>query len=348
MKKLTLNHTQGAYDILIEKGSFKILSEKLDDFDFSGALVITDTNVYKLYKDLIDGLGFYVITIAAGENSKTLKVYGDVIEEVITTGLSRDGCILAIGGGVVGDLAGFVAATYLRGVSYIQVPTTLLSQVDSSIGGKVAVNSKHGKNLIGNFYQPEAVFIDPEFLLTLKPREIRSGMGELIKHGMIQSEELFKMIEKAKGFNKLYDSIEDVLKASLSIKKNVVEEDIFDYGRRMILNFGHTIGHGIEKEAKIDAIAHGEAIAIGMAMITKIYEERVETKKGLYNRLIKVLMNYDLPYETKTSLIELFKYIEKDKKIMSNQINVIVPQSLGSVEIKPYKIEEFKRLLGGK
>src|SRR6056297_1458269 len=185
MKKLTLEHNQGVYDISIEKGIFNRLSEKLEGFDFSAGLIITDENVYKLYKESIDALGFNVISIKPGENSKTLSSYGEVMENVITTGLSRDGVILAIGGGVVGDLAGFVAATYLRGVAYIQVPTTLLAQVDSSIGGKVAVNSKHGKNLIGNFYQPKAVFIDPEFLLTLKPREIRSGMGELIKHGMI-------------------------------------------------------------------------------------------------------------------------------------------------------------------
>jgi len=347
MKKLTLKHNQGAYDIFIEKGIFKRLSEKLKMFDFSNGIIITDTNVYRLYKDLIDALGFYVIAVNPGENSKTLKVYGEVIEEVITTGLSRDGVILAIGGGVVGDLAGFVAATYLRGVAYIQVPTTLLAQVDSSIGGKVAVNSKQGKNLIGNFYQPKAVFIDPEFLLTLKPREIRSGMGELIKHGMIQSKLLFEMIEQAKGFNVLYESIESVLKTSLTIKKSVVEEDTFDYGRRMILNFGHTIGHGVEKKAKTDAIAHGEAVAIGMALITKIYEAKGETTKGLYERLVSVLKDYTLPYETKTPLNDLFKYIEKDKKIMNNQINVIVPKTLGSVEIKAYALEEFKRILGG-
>ena len=348
MKKLTLKHSQGAYDIFIEKGIFKKLSEALENFDFSGGLVITDKNVYTLYKEKIDGLGYPVISVTPGENSKTLEVYGEVIEEVITKGISRDGVILAIGGGVVGDLAGFVAGTYLRGIPYIQVPTTLLAQVDSSIGGKVAVNSKQGKNLIGNFYQPTAVFIDPEFLLTLKPREIRSGMGELIKHGMIESEGLFQMIEKAKGFDQLYVTIEDVLKASLKIKKQVVEEDTFDYGRRMILNFGHTIGHGIEKKAETDAIAHGEAIAIGMALITKIYEAKGETTKGLYERLVNVLKDYELPYETKTPLSDLFQYIEKDKKIMNNQINVIVPKSLGTVEIKAYTLKTFKRILGGK
>lgn len=347
MKKLTLEHNQGAYDIFIEKGIFKNLSKQLENFNFSGGLVITDKNVYALYKKEIDALGYPIISVMPGENSKTLNVYRKVIEDVITSGLSRDGVILAIGGGVVGDLAGFVAATYLRGVPFIQVPTTLLAQVDSSIGGKVAVNSKHGKNLIGNFYQPKAVFIDPEFLRTLQPREIRSGMGELIKHGMIQSEELFQMIEKAKGFEELYMSIEEVLKASLMIKKQVVEEDTFDYGRRMILNFGHTIGHGIEKEAETDAIAHGEAIAIGMAIITKIYEAKGETTKGLYERLVSLLKDYDLPYETKTPLKDLFQYIEKDKKIMNNQINVIVPKSLGRVEIKTYTLNTFKRILGG-
>jgi 3-dehydroquinate synthase len=347
MKKLTLKHSQGAYDISIEKGLFKNLPEQLENFDFSGGLVITDKNVNGLYKEKIDRLGYPVISVTPGESSKTLEIYGEVIEKVIATGLSRDGIILAIGGGVIGDLAGFVAATYLRGVPYIQIPTTLLAQVDSSIGGKVAVNSKQGKNLIGNFYQPKAVFIDPEFLLTLKPREIRSGMGELIKHGMIQSEELFKMIEKTESFNELYESIEDVLEASLTIKKQVVEEDTFDYGRRMILNFGHTIGHGIEKKSETDAIAHGEGIAIGMALITKIYEAKGETSKGLYQRLVNVLKNYELPYTIKTPLSELFEYIEKDKKIMNNQINVIVPKSLGSVEVKAYALEEFKRILGG-
>lgn len=348
MKKLTLKHNQGAYDIFIEKGLFKKLPEALENFVFSDGLVITDANVYDLYKESIDALGYQVITVQPGENSKTLEVYSKVIEEVITAGINRDALILAIGGGVVGDLAGFVAATYLRGVRYIQIPTTLLAQVDSSIGGKVAVNSKQGKNLIGNFYQPLAVFIDPELLLTLQEREIRSGMGELIKHGMIQSSNLFEMIEEAKTFEKLYESIESVLKASLEIKKTVVEEDTFDFGKRMILNFGHTIGHGIEKNEKTDAIPHGEAVAIGMAIITKIYEERAETEKGTYKRLVQVLKNYGLPYKIQTPISELFEYIKRDKKIMNNKINVIVPKTLGNVEIKSYKLEEFKRILGGK
>jgi len=347
MKKLTLKHDQGAYDILIEKGLLKRLSEKLEDIDFSNALIITDTNVYTLYKEMIDALGFPVITVQPGEKSKTLKVYGEVIEKVIVTGLNRDALILAIGGGVVGDLAGFVAATYLRGIRYIQVPTTLLAQVDSSIGGKVAVNSKYGKNLIGNFYQPIAVFIDPQLLLTLKPRDIKSGIGELIKYGMIESPELFKKIEEAKSFENLYDSIEDVLEASLKIKKNIVEEDTHDFGKRMVLNFGHTIGHGIEKKEATDAIAHGEAIAIGMAVLTKIYEDKGETEKGTYKRLLQVLKNYGLPYTIQTSLSNLFEYINRDKKIMNNKINVIVPKALGRVKIKSYILEEFKRILGG-
>lgn len=346
MKKMTLKHEKGSYEILIEKGIFKKLKERLDFYSFSKCFIITDKNVNEIYKEEINKLGLKTIVVNPGEKSKSLDVYKEIIEKLIENDFNREDMIITLGGGVVGDLGGFIASTLLRGVRFIQVPTTLLSQVDSSIGGKVAVNSKNGKNLIGSFYHPVEVIIDPEFILTLPEREIKSGMGELIKYGLIKDKNIFEKIEIFDSFDELFNDIENVLYEALLIKKEVVELDEFDRGIRMILNFGHTIGHGIEKSLKKDQISHGEAVAIGMKYIIKIFEDIGKTKKGSLKRVEKVLEKYNLNDNYTFEFKDIFDYIKRDKKIFNNIINIIVLKEIGKVEIKEYKIDEFKSILG--
>lgn len=346
MKKLTLKHNTGEYDILIEKGLRHHWKKSITK-DYSKIILITDKRVFSLYQTEIESYNLEIVKIEPGEISKTLAVFEKKAEEILSKNIPRDTLMIAFGGGVVGDFTGFLAATLLRGIDYIQMPTTLLSQVDSSIGGKVAVNSIHGKNLIGAFYQPKQVLIDPEFLLTLPPREIQSGFGELIKHGMIADEDLFSVLEGAGSFHNLYSMIDEVLWTSLMIKKSIVEGDEFDRGRRMILNFGHTLGHAYEKAMKTDALAHGQAVGIGMLDICAIYESNGFTKVGTTKRLKKLLMAYEMPTKLSVKLDNLGEYIRKDKKIFNNKINIVVPQSIGHVKIKEYTLKEFIGLIGG-
>lgn len=347
MKTLNLKHLNGEYNIKIEKGIFKKIQSILDKFRYGKCIIITDKNIYKLYDKEIIKLKTEVIVIEPGEKSKSISVYEKTIEKIIKSNFSRDDIILSIGGGVVGDLAGFIAATILRGVRFIQIPTTLLSQVDSSIGGKVAVNSKYGKNLIGSFYQPELVIIDPEFLKTLPDKEIRSGLGELIKHACIRDKNLFNLILKAYCFDDLYENIEEILEKSLKIKKEVVELDEFDKGIRMILNFGHTIGHAFEKSIEVRKMTHGEAVALGILEITKLSEDQGLTKKGTYRKLTEIFDSFHMTEIVHFSKDEIFKYIKRDKKIFGNTIKIIVLEEIGKAVIKEFKIKQFEEFLGG-
>lgn len=346
MKKLTLKHKNGTYDILIEKGLRHQFNEYIHK-EYSKKILITDETVYDLYKSDIESYELDVVIIKPGEKSKSLAVFEKKAEEILSKNIPRDTLLIAFGGGVVGDFTGFLAATLLRGIDYIQVPTTLLSQVDSSIGGKVAVNSRQGKNLIGAFYQPEKVFIDPEFLLTLPEREVQSGFGELIKHGMIADEDLFMVLEGASSFEKLYPMIDEVLWTSLMIKKSLVEADEFDRGRRMVLNFGHTLGHAYEKAMATDQLAHGQAIGLGMLHICEIYESMGITNNGTSKRLRDLLSAYNMPVVLPKKVHYLEKYVKKDKKIINNQINIIVPKAIGHVKIRAYTLKEFIGLIGG-
>lgn len=348
MKKLTLKNQNVKYEITIEKGILNKLLGKMKTYSFSKCVIITDRNIFELYKKQILNFKFEVIIIEPGEKSKSLKTYEVVIDRLLSMNFNREDMIIAIGGGVVGDLGGFVASTILRGVKYIQVPTTLLSQVDSSIGGKVAINSSYGKNLIGSFYHPEEVIIDPEFLLTLPKREIKSGMGELIKHAIIKDKDLFNKLNEYDSFTDLYKDIEEILYKSLMIKKEVVELDEFDKNYRMILNFGHTIGHAIEKSFKEDYISHGEAISFGMVYILKIFEEQGITKKGCKDKLEILLKKYSIIDNYNYDINKSFNYIENDKKILNDKISIIVLEDIGNVKIKKYTLLEFKKMLGGK
>ena len=273
MRKVKVELGIDSYEILIGNA----LNDELKNFvvnkKFSKkSLLVTDTNVEKIFaaeiKKILEsaGLEIKLVTIPAGETSKSLSEAEKIFTAAIEYGLDRKSAIFALGGGVVGDLTGFVAAAYLRGVPFIQIPTTLLSQVDSSVGGKTAVNHKLGKNLIGAFYQPKAVFIDLDMLKTLPAREIKSGLGEIVKYGIIRDSKFFDYVENnAEKILRLENEVmENIIARSCEIKADVVSKDEKESGLRRILNFGHTMAHAIEEATNYSKYAHGEAVAIGM------------------------------------------------------------------------------------
>lgn len=352
MDKLTVQLKEKTYDIVIQNGSFNDFGKSIKQvYSGDSITVITDENLYSIYGiDFESNLRFQgfktnFIVIKAGESSKSIETLQEVYEKLVQFKITRGDLIVAFGGGVVGDLAGFAAATYLRGVQYIQIPTSLLAQVDSSIGGKVAVNLKEGKNLIGNFYHPKMVLIDPQLLKTLPERFIKDGMGEIIKYACIKDEKLFSLLESIKSREQLMENIHYVIYTCCNIKRNIVEEDEKDLGIRMILNFGHTMGHCIEKYFDYEIYSHGEAISMGMYYITKNSENLYLTTKGTSERIKNILINYNIEYELPNmDLNRVMDIASIDKKNISGNLNVILLKDIGECFIEKIKIEELSKL----
>lgn len=305
-----------------------------DDF-----LIITDRNIYNIYeKEINDALqnSNRILILNPGEESKSLKELSNIYDQLLELNLSRDGYIISLGGGVVGDISGFAAATYKRGVKYIQIPTTLLAQVDSSVGGKTAIDFKGYKNLIGAFYFPEKVYIQTSFINTLEDREILSGLGEIFKYGMIYDYNMFLEVKNSmeKIFNKDLDIIEKLIKGSVEIKSKIVEEDKLDTGIRRILNFGHTIGHAIESYYNYSQYTHGECVIKGM-----IYESRISHNRGLISEeymdeieeVLSPLINRVL--YTEEMVEELIEYMYNDKKNKEGKIVFVLPVDRAKVEL---------------
>lgn len=351
LKRLRVNLKEKSYNIIIDKAMGKSLgSEIRDGFTSDKIAIITDKTVDILYgeqlKNILESNGFQVLKIAIepGEVSKSFVTLPSIYEKLIEFKLRRSDLIIALGGGVVGDLAGFVAATYLRGVDFIQIPTTLLAQVDSSVGGKVAVDLDEGKNLVGAFYHPKAVYIFSEFLTTLSDRVFSDGLAEVIKYGCIKDEEIFHMVENSEDRKALMANIEEIIYKCCSIKANIVEQDELDKGERMILNFGHTLGHAIEKYFNYDKYTHGEAVAIGMYKITKISEELTLTAQGTASRIKDILIKYKLPFEAEgiENEDEILNGISNDKKNLNKNLNIILLKQMGEAYIKKDKLDFFK------
>ena len=252
----------------------------------------------------------------------------ELCEKMISFGFTRTDCVAAVGGGVIGDLAGFVAATYMRGVDFYNIPTTLLSQVDSSIGGKTAINLGGVKNIVGAFYQPKAVIIDTEVLSTLPKRQIANGMAEVIKMSLTSDEYLFEILENGVTG----ENIEDVIVRALKIKKSVVEVDEREGGLRKILNFGHTLGHGIEAAEELNGLYHGECVAIGMTSCSS-----PEVKE----RLIPLLEQYGLPTKYDGDIDTALSFIKQDKKCEGDEISVILVDNIGKYRIEKMKADAF-------
>ena len=326
--------------IVVKHGKVKNMAHQFLKYECHTKIVIvSDDIVSNLYlSELVDSLekiGFrvYTFVFTAGEKSKTLstaiKIYNFLSENNIT----RSDVIVALGGGVVGDVTGFVASTYMRGINFVQVPTTLIAQTDASVGGKNAVNTPSGKNIVGTFYNPDQILINPTFLETLPEREFVSGMSEVIKYGAICDTNLFYELLES-GFK------DEMILKCVKIKMSIVEKDEHDKSFRMILNFGHTIGHAIEKLSGY-LVSHGEAIAVGMALITQKSELNGMTASGTAERITDILKKFNLPYSTNLDIDKVCDQISFDKKIFGNEINAVVLKNIGDAQIKKFDLKEF-------
>lgn len=318
------------YDVIIERHSLDKIGEYLNLN--RKVLILTDSGVPTIYskKVLNASLKGYIYTIPRGEASKSFENFGLILDYLIEKEFSRTDCIVAVGGGVVGDLAGFVASCYMRGIDFYNIPTTLLSQVDSSIGGKTAIDKMGIKNVVGAFYPPKKVVIDSEVLKTLDEKELHSGLVEAIKMATTSNKELFTLIEKSEDLSL---DIDKIIYEALLIKKNVVEIDPKETGLRKILNFGHTIGHAIEVSSNL---LHGEAVGVGMLYLSS---DKVK------NRIKKVLGKYHLPINVDISGSDLFKYISLDKKRSGDYLTIIYVEEIGTYEIKKILLEDIKQYL---
>ena len=305
--------------------------------------VITDSNVGKKFakaalKSLsASGFEAVLITVPAGEKSKRLAVVEKCYDELAKHRLERKSFIVALGGGVVGDLAGFVAATYLRGIPFVQVPTTLLAQVDSSVGGKTGVNLRAGKNLVGAFYQPRLVLCDLDALKTLPRREYVSGLAEVVKYGVIYDAVLFAQLERnlPKLLQRDAATLRNVIARCCEIKAEVVGQDETESGLRAILNFGHTIGHAIENSSGYGKFLHGEAIAIGQVAAAKLSQKILGLPSGDANRIEKLFVQAGLPVKLKSGAArrkKLFAAMKLDKKVSGGEIKFVLAEKIGAVK----------------
>ena len=348
MRVLKVNIPGREYEITIAAGLLEKSGEEIRKISAAKkAAVVTDSNVGPLYaKKVINSMnesGFetVLITVPAGEKSKSAEMLMKLYDEMLEFKLTRTDLIVALGGGVVGDLTGYAAASLLRGIPYVQIPTTLLAQVDSSVGGKVAIDLPRGKNLVGAFNQPKAVIIDTDCLKTLEPRVLSDGMAEVIKYGAIKDKNLFELLETIKDTKELFANIDGIIYNCCDIKRQVVEDDEFDTGGRMILNFGHTFGHAIEKQYHYETYTHGEGVAVGMIMACE-YGERIGlTEPGTTERMRRIVKSYNLPLEVKISKEELAEAVAVDKKGEGSMINLILLNKIGDVLIKKIEKSEF-------
>lgn len=349
-RNLYVDLGENSYNIVIEKGMLSRIGEEIKKlYNGEKVFIITDENVNKYYgskvEESLQSVGFNTrkLVLKAGEETKSFNTLPTIYNELLDFKLTRKELIITLGGGVIGDLGGFAASSFLRGVPFIQVPTSLLAQVDSSVGGKVAVDLEKGKNLVGSFYQPKAVFIDPEVLNTLPEKFYKDGMGEVIKYGCIKDKELFDKLALLKNRDEVMNHIEDIVYTCCNIKRVVVEKDEKDLGERMLLNFGHTLGHAIETFYNYKGYSHGEAVAVGMYNITLKSEELGITEKGTAEKIKDILVNYGLPYEMKVDDNEaIVNTIALDKKNLGSVLKVILLNSIGDSIIYATKPDFFK------
>jgi len=357
MRKVKVELGSNSYEVYIGSGLLAQTGRWLRESGFSGKLVIiTDPTVNRLYgealKQSLTKEDFSVVTLQVpeGEEQKSLETAGRLYHELTSSNAERTTPILALGGGVIGDLTGFVAATYLRGVPLVQIPTTLLAQVDSSIGGKVAVDHGQLKNMVGVFYQPRLVIADTDTLRTLPTEELANGLAEVIKSAAIRDNKFFAFIEKNTDKIKALDEkvLEEIVFQSAKIKAEVVEKDERDLGLRNILNYGHTIGHAIESASDFKT-EHGGAVAIGMLAAAKISNKMGILDKNELVRLNNVIEKAGLPTEMPNLNVEkIMQTMKHDKKVLRDKIRFVLLKSIGSAfitdEVSPSLVE---RVLGG-
>lgn len=348
MKKIHVNLQENSYDICIERGLFRQLGVFTKGLTKAETVaIISDNRVDAIYGDtaqrLLHEAGFKVgrIVFPEGEIHKSMETLSRVYEELFNIGITRSDVIITLGGGVTGDLGGMAAATYLRGVPFIQVPTTVLAQIDSSVGGKVAVDLPSGKNLVGSFYQPIGVLIDPDMLATLDIRYIRDGLAEAVKYACIADGELFAKFETWRDVQDILREAEEIIARCCTIKTEIVEEDPYDNGKRMILNFGHTLGHVIEAKYNYAVYTHGEGVSIGMCLLTERTERLGHTISGTTIRLKNVLRQIGLPTEVKEKPSQLLDGVGHDKKRRGNRITLIIIPEIGKSTLVPMPLNQL-------
>lgn len=346
MKTVTIDVSK-TYEIKIGTGLLETIGQEVNLLGrASKVCIVSDSNVYPLYGQTVKlslesaGLTVNSFVVQAGEASKNTENFVLLLNTLAQYQLTRSDMIVALGGGVVGDLAGFAAACYLRGIRFVQVPTTLLAAVDSSVGGKTAIDLESGKNLAGAFHQPSLVLCDTETLNTLPKDVFRDGCAEVIKYAMLYDPELFEQLN-ADGLD--FDR-EDVITRCIAWKRQIVMEDEFDTGSRMKLNLGHTIGHGVEAKSDF-AVSHGMAVGIGMAIVTRGAAAFGLCCHDCCDRLIRILNRFGLPTQTDYTAEELYHYTLSDKKRSGGRVNLIIPREIGCSEIKSTPIEELKSFI---
>lgn len=353
MEELTVDLGERSYDIKIGADILSNLGDYMAELDIGKkVLIISNPLVDSLYgQEVAEAIaegGFAVqkALIPDGEKYKSLETAQNLYDEAVAAGLDRTSSIVALGGGVVGDIAGFIAASFMRGINFIQVPTTVLAQVDSSVGGKVAVNHPQGKNLIGDFYQPQLVVADKKVLHTLEERELKAGLAEVIKYGVIWDEEFFSFLadNRAEIMELETKAVIKAVKTSCQIKAEVVEVDETEQGLRAILNYGHTIGHALEAVTNYDYYRHGEAVAIGMAAAARIAHKLEMITAKEVTQQERLIADFGLP--TKFQDLDHDQIIEalsKDKKVQDGIVRFILAERIGKVEIIPDIPEEIIR-----
>ncbi|MBE6806485.1 MAG: 3-dehydroquinate synthase [Ruminococcaceae bacterium] len=327
---LKVKTSGGDYKIHIERGLLQHAGEMINLE--RKVLVITDTGVPEEYAMTVASqcAEAVVFVFEQGELSKNMDTYTGILQTLTENEFTRTDCVVAVGGGVVGDMAGFAAATYMRGLDFYNVPTTVLSQVDSSVGGKTAIDFMGYKNLVGAFYPPKAVLIDPEVLRTLPQRQVSNGLAEAIKMALTHSSELFELLE-----NKDLDDtlLEEIICRAIQIKKQVVEADEYEAGQRKVLNFGHTLGHGIEA---VTNLYHGECVALGMLPMCS---------EAIRPRLIKVLERLNLPTTVVCNAGAVTEACHHDKKLSADTVTLVFVPAIGEYELKTIPLQEFEQTI---
>lgn len=325
---LPVKTSSGGYNIYLERGAILKAGEyfNLD----RRVLVVTDSGVPSQYSEAVarQCKTPFIVTVPEGETSKCFDEYKTLLSALVDNGFTRSDCVVAVGGGVVGDMAGFAAASYMRGICFYNIPTTVLSQVDSSVGGKVAIDFGGYKNIVGAFYPPSGVIIDPDTLKTLPARQISNGLAEALKMSLTSDPELFEIFENGNAFKE----IDTVIERSLKIKRSVVEQDEKEGGLRKILNFGHTLAHAIESQNGMQNLYHGECVALGMLPMCSV---------AVRKRLEPVLESLNLPVSTDIDAQAVIDAVRHDKKMSGDEITVIYVPEIGSYEMKKMPFGEF-------
>lgn len=334
-----------SYHVIIDEGIIKLTGEIARNYcEGSKSLVVCGDNVDKLYAECVckslkaSGFQVYKFVYPHGEKSKNSKIYLELIEACVKARLDRHDFLVALGGGVTGDLTGFAASTYMRGISYLQIPTTLLAMVDSSVGGKTGINLPEGKNLVGTFWQPNAVVCDYTTLKTLPTKFISEGYAEIIKYAVISDPELLELLYDAD------ENIDNIILRCVQIKRNFVEADEKDKSLRMKLNFGHTVGHAIESLSNY-TIPHGQAVAIGMSVISRATAAKSLCSYNVPNEICAALEKYNLPVKTKYTAEQISEAITNDKKKGYNAVSLIIPVRIGECKIKEIPFSELENFI---